>query len=208
MKGLPQLLLLFCFIASWSGLGLQLGILVANTPENGMTVFGAVAHFFRYFTILSNLWVAVTCALLLFRTSVSFFIQPASLSAAAVYIFIVAVVYNVVLRRLWDPTGLQWVVDNLLHVLVPLLYLMCWWNFPKKPVSWKWAFRWLWFPAAYLIYALLRGAIDGVYPYPFIDLKELGAGRLLINVAGMLLLFLFTGFALLGISRWQQKRSS
>lgn len=191
-----------CAIAAWAGLILQLGLLLARTPENGLTPAGAIGRFLLFFTILSNIWVAVaSTSLLLGRRNC--FTRPLQLSAVAVYIIVVALVYNVVLRSLWAPKGADWVADNLLHVLVPVCYLWTWWRLPNKPVSWKFAIVWLWFPAVYLIYALLRGMLENFYPYPFIDLNKLGTTKVLVNSSFVLLLFVTIGLLIVFISRLQ-----
>lgn len=61
--------------------------------------------------------------------------------------------------------------------------------------------RWCVFPAAYLAYALIRGAMLGSYPYPFIDVLAIGYMRVAINSIGLLVLFLALGYSVLGLSR-------
>jgi len=58
---------------------------------------------------------------------------------------------------------------------------------------------WAALPLAYLAYALARGAIDGVYPYPFIDVAAIGWARTLANSAGIAVGFLAAGYALVGV---------
>jgi hypothetical protein len=46
-------------------------------------------------------------------------------------------VYNIILRNLWQPQGSQKIADELLHVAVPLLYVLYWLIFAKKnPLQW------------------------------------------------------------------------
>ncbi|MFI5185602.1 MAG: Pr6Pr family membrane protein [Chitinophagales bacterium] len=188
---------IFIAIIAWFALVLQLFILINNTPGNGMTPLQAIGRFFIFFTILSNLLVAVSLAIILIKSSSSpgrFFSKPFSVSAIAVYIFIVGLVYNIILRPLWRPTGLQWVADELLHVAVPVLFLIYWvFLVFKGSLKWKHAFWWLIFPLFYLFYAMIRGKIEGFYPYPFIDLNKLGYSRVLLNCAGLTATFLIIG---------------
>ena len=53
----------------------------------------------------------------------------------------------------------------------------------------------------YLVYALVRGTVAGVYPYPFIDVGALGYGRTAINAAGVTLGFSFVAALLVAIGR-------
>jgi hypothetical protein len=195
-------LLIILAISAWTGLLIQLSILIYNTPENGMNVAEAIGHFFRFFTILSNILVAVLISLHLQGKSRHWLLQPGNQTAVALYIFIVGLVYNLVLRQLWSPQGWQWVADTLLHVSTPLLYLLYWWFFVNdKPRQWSLAIRWLLFPAVYFVYAILRGKLEGVYPYPFTDVNQLGFQKVLVNALGIMLLFLATGCGFLALGR-------
>lgn len=198
---LRQKILLYTLaVAAWAGLLIQLFLLIYNTPENGMNVLQAIGHFFRFFTILSNIAVAFVVSILLMKEERHPLLKPANLTAIAVYIFVVGLVYNLVLRQLWSPLGWQWVADNLLHVVTPILYLLYWWQFVRdKPQRWKLALLWLLYPAIYFVYAIIRGQLEGVYPYPFIDVNQLGFQKVFINALIIMLLFLATGWGFLAL---------
>lgn len=69
------------------------------------------------------------------------------LTAILVYIMTVGLTYNTVLRSLWKPQGLQLLADNLLHSIIPFLYLVFWIFFVKKQsLQWKDVFSWLVYP--------------------------------------------------------------
>ena len=184
-------------VIAWFALALQLYLLISRTPGNGMTPLLAVGRFLIFFTILSNLLVAVSLTIVLVKPGSSaglFFARPSSIAAVTCYIFIVGLVYNIVLRSIWQPRGLQQLADELLHVGVPVLFVLYWLLFAsKRSLHWKHAFQWLLFPAAYFAYALARGALEGFYAYPFINVPELGYGRVGANAAGLLIIFLATG---------------
>jgi hypothetical protein len=192
-------------LVTWFALGLQLYVLVSNTPGNGMTVGVAIGRFFIFFTILSNLLVAISlsCMLITPASPSGRFFQRASVSTAiALYILVVGLVYNIVLRSLWHPVGLQKLADELLHVYVPLGYILFWAFYgPKSSLQWMAPFQWLIFPSLYLVYALTRGALEGFYPYPFIDAKELSFGRLFINSITLMFVFLILGYLFVAVSK-------
>ena len=103
------------------------------------------------------------------------FSRPTVHSAVALYIFIVGLVYNLVLRNLWAPTGSQLLADNLLHVVVPVLFILYWFIFiPKAVLQWKDGIPWLLFPLVYLVNSMLRGAFTNWYPYPFLNAGGIG----------------------------------
>lgn len=165
---------------------------------------GTVANFFSYFTILSNLLIALclTFSFFLPQTKTGIFFSGNSVQTAiTLYIFIVAVVYNVVLRGIWVVTGLQWIVDNMLHVLNPILYILYWLIFaPKEKLNWKNGLYWTLFPLAYLVYSLIRGSIVNWYPYPFLNVTNIGYTKVFMNVSVMIILFFIVGLLLIAIN--------
>lgn len=193
-------------IIAWTALILQFYLILQTTGITGFSTLKTVTNFFSYFTILSNLLVAVclTTSLLSPTSGAgSFFLKVSVQTAIAVYIFIVGLVYNTVLRGITNPTGLDWIVDNLLHVVVPVLYVLYWLIFtPKKILQWKNLAPWLIFPAVYLVYSLLRGPTVDWYPYPFLHAGKLGYGQVAINSVFVLLAFLLVG---LGAIAWNRQ---
>jgi hypothetical protein len=174
--------------------------------ENRTAAAGeAVVRFFSYFTILSNGFIAIAYTMILLRPGASlsrYLARPAVLTALTLYIVVVGLVYNVVLRSLWSPKGLQMVVDELLHSLAPALFLVFWIVcVPKVLMRWKHVLVWMIFPLAYCIYSLIRGAIVGWYPYPFLDAGALGYPAVAINIGGVVLLFFVLAFLLVWISK-------
>ena len=97
---------------------------------------GTFLNFISYFTILSNLLVALTLtyfSLWPYTKLGIYFSSVKTQSAVALYIFIVGLVYNFVLRGIWQPTGWQLIADKLLPVAVPVFYVFYWFVF--IPVS-------------------------------------------------------------------------
>jgi hypothetical protein len=180
-------------LLGWLGLGLQLAIILQIRRMDGLDLAGGVVNFLGYFTIWSNLLVAcaLTCAALALRLRyVEVFERPRVTTGIAACIALVAFTYHFLLRRLWQPTGSQLLADNLLHYVIPALFLMYWWLFvaPAR-VGWRDVLRWALFPLIYLVFALLRGALGGPYAYPFIDAGRLGYVQVALNAAGVLLGF-------------------
>src|SRR5688572_4623987 len=90
-----------------------------NAPISETTI-----RFFSFFTILTNSLVAIYFSAVLSNSKSNFITiinKPGTLTAVTVYITIVGLVYQIILRHLWHPTGLQMIVDELLHTLVPVM---------------------------------------------------------------------------------------
>jgi len=190
---MKTLALFIIALVSWTTIITQLAI----TTES-------LSNLFSYFTILSNILVAVCSSFLLIpATSAlgSFFKRTSVQTAIALYIFIVALVYNVVLRWLFDFKGLQMVVDNFLHVVVPVLFVLYWCFFTtKKRLTWKDGLLWLIFPSCYLIYSMIRGSFTHWYPYPFLNIEKLGLEKVAMNVMFMVLAFLISALRLIWVN--------
>jgi hypothetical protein len=170
------------------------------------------SNFFSYFTILCNLLIALcTFCISVIPTSRAgaFFSILSVQTSIALYIFIVALVYNLVLRGIWQLTGWDLILDNMLHVVNPILYIL-YWVFCRQKGQLKWsnALSWIVFPFLYLVYSLIRGAIIGWYPYPFLNALKFGYGKVILNIGIMLLVFCVAGFILIAITRKLDKEAA
>ena len=192
----------------WLSLILQFYVIlqnrIAGVPET-------IVRFFSYYTVLTNLLVAI-CFTMVYLKGIyekgSFFARPNTLTATAVYICIVALTYNLILRFLWAPTGLTRVPDELLHLIVPIIYLIFWFKFvPKQNIQWATILPWAIYPLVYLGYTLLRGPMAQWYPYPFIDVIKLGYSKVLLNSAMVCAVFVVFAVLFIGISKMMNKRS-
>ena len=66
---------------------------------------------------------------------------------------------------------------------------------------------WLVYPGVYLVYILTRGAVTGLYPYPFVDVNVLGYAGVLAHAAVFLLVFLAMGLLVVAVGRWTRGRA-
>lgn len=190
-------LAILCALLGWFAIIAQFVLIIQNRTT---AVPETVVRFFSYFTILTNLLVAGYFSIQLFSGFSSGRLnKPGVLTALTVYITVVGLVYQFVLRPLWDPQGLQKIVDELLHSVVPLLVIIYWYyNEKMRTVQYKQIPQWFIYPLIYLCYILLRGSVSGFYPYPFIDAGAIGMQKVLFN-ASFLLLF-FAGLSVLFIA--------
>ncbi len=183
-------------LAGWFAVVAQYVLMLNN---NTNSVEEATIRFFSYFTILTNIIVATYFTALLLGARITH--TKGVLSAITIYILIVGLVYQVALRHIWDPQGLQKLVDELLHSVIPLGALIYWSVFEKKGLGYALIFSWSIYPLAYLIFTLARGSISGFYPYPFINVTEIGIQQTLINALIILALFMTLSFVFIFINR-------
>lgn len=169
-----------------------------------------IVRYFSYFTITTNLLVALACTVLLFGTASKlglFFNRQSLLTAILVYIIIVGAIYNLVLRFLWKPAGIQQIVDELLHSVVPLLLLAYWFVFvPKNQLRWNNVWLWMVYPLIYLLLIFARGAFSGFYPYPFINVVQIGLLKALVNAFYIALAILTLSFLFISIGKLTIKK--
>lgn len=131
-----------------------------------------------------------------------FFSRPTLQTGIAASIAVVGIGYTLLLQHLWDPKGLQLVADVLLHHAMPVLFLVYWWlAVPKGNLRCANISHWMLYPIVYLLFAMIRGALSGAYPYPFINASELGYLRALGNAVGILLGFVAMALLLVAVGR-------
>ncbi|WP_201195321.1 Pr6Pr family membrane protein [Pseudomonas fluorescens] len=193
----------------WAGLSIQMYLIFHSRWTLGASLLGGLMSFFSYFTVITNTLVAtvLTCQLTSRESAARrWFLQPWVSSGIAVSIAVVSLAYNVLLRHLWDPEGWQWLADELMHDVMPLLFLVWWWMYvPKGTLRWAHIPLWLIYPLVYFAYALLRGHLLAAYPYPFIDVDKLGYPQVLVNAGGLLTGFLLIALGVMGVDWWRGK---
>src|SRR5438093_7253001 len=148
-----------------------------------------VVNFFSYFTIQSNLIGIPVLLVMAIQPSRH---RPAGLEglrgAATAYLTVTFVLVVALLQNVDVGLPLAW-VDVVLHKLTPVVILADWLiDPPHVPISWRRSLRWLAYPLAWVAYTMVRGAIVGWYPYPFLDpahggYAQVGATVVMILVA-------------------------
>jgi hypothetical protein len=177
--------------------------MIASAPAS--EIAARTLNFFSYFTILTNVLVALAMTLPVVAggTAVGRFAASNSVRAAVtMFAVVVGVVYHLLLAATWKPTGLQLWVDQGLHSMMPLAMLIDWlFLTPRTRLGWPEPLRWLVFPVIYGAWTLLHGGLSGWWPYWFVDVGELGLERATINFAGLLAFFAVVGLGVVAIDR-------
>ncbi|WP_321799281.1 Pr6Pr family membrane protein [Caballeronia sp. J97] len=179
---------------AWLAFAAQTDITVARLVNRGFTVFDGLARMSSYLTNLTVLLTAFcfTCVATRAQFPIArFFRKPTVVTAVVVYIVFVGIAYNALLRYLWTPSGYRALVNESLHTVVPALAALYWFLFvPRFHLSWRRCALWLVYPLSYLCITLWRGSFSDFYPYPFINVAELGYERVLINATMLVVAFL------------------
>ncbi|MGO4802186.1 Pr6Pr family membrane protein [Pseudomonas sp. W22_MBD1_FP4] len=192
-------------LAGWMGLAIQQYLIFYSRWSSGASLLGGLINFFSFFTVLTNtLAVVVLSYALVQRDSAAkrFFLRPAVSSGITVSILVVGLAYSLLLRHLWQPEGFQLIADELLHDVMPVLFLIYWWRcVPKGSLRLKHIGAWMIYPLVYFAYALLRGDLLGQYQYPFIDVATLGYPQVFVNAGGILAGFVLIALAVVGLDK-------
>ena len=193
-------------------LGLQYGLMLGGNPGMGAGVL--TVNFFSYFTILTNVvaTLAFIAALLPPTTWAGRLGRSPQLRAAmAMYIAVVGLIYHFLLAAAWAPQGWALVANNLLHYVMPIGFVLDWVLFvPKGALRWRDPVRWLAFPLVYIVWTVIHGALagwsPGWWPYWFVNIPQLGAGKTAFWFVAILVFFLIVGFAVVAIDRMLGRR--
>ena len=140
----------------------------------------SVINFFSYFTILSNVFVSVVFMMSAFYLALGRKPTPAEdvlRGASVLYMAVTGIVYATLLAGIEVDLSLPW-VNTQLHYIMPIVVVLDWLYQPQRSkLTVKRILPWLFFPAAYLVYSLVRGPIVSWYPYPFLDPAQAGIWR-------------------------------
>ncbi len=175
--------------------------LSVSSTEHG-SVSSGLAHLSQFFTILTNVLVAITMTLVgLNRRLPRGFVET-----VVVAIVCVGGIYHLLLGHLSSHQGFSLLVNQGLHSLVPALTLLWWLLFADKcGVAWSDSLKVILWPLIYVIYIVTRAQWSDFYPYHFIDLEQLGVARFSLNLFGLASVFYVFGLALISIARYRCK---
>ena len=164
-----------------------------------------VTRFFAFFTIQSNLigvaalaWVLAngdrqrSRNLELFR------------GAAAGYLSVTFLVVIFLLSGVDVQLQLVW-VDIVLHKIFPIVVVLDWiLEPPQTRLVIRDAGIWLIYPIAWTVLTIIRGAIDGWYPYPFLDPANGGYGKVAVTVVAVTIGFVVIAVAFIWLGNWRR----
>jgi hypothetical protein len=151
-------------------------------------------RFFAFFTIQSNLIGVVAFAWLLATGG-----GPRSPTldrlrgAATLYLTITFFIVILLLSGVDVQLDMVW-VDVVLHKVFPIVIVLDWvLDPPRIRITIRDVLVWLVYPIGWAVLTVIRGALDGWYPYPFLDPANGGYGQVTIVIAAITLAFVVVG---------------
>ena len=170
----------------------------AATNDGGYfeAVPSRIVNVLSYFTVQSNILVALTTGLLAVQLNCSATWFRVLRLSALIGITITGIVFHLALKGLTELTGPAVTADWILHTASPILCVLGWVIFgPRGWVTSRVVKLSVLFPVLWLAYTLVRGALvedrtgRNFYPYPFLDVVEHGYARVVVNIVLVAVLF-------------------
>jgi hypothetical protein len=201
--------LLSVFTLTWrsaivilGAVGLVIAFAPFSDPNWGM---------FRFFTNLSNA-AAVLSFLMLITTQLQhktpFSERAYILRNTATMGLLVTMLVACFLLGNFTMEGTASISLFLLHKVVPLMALADWLMFDPKGRIKAWEpLAWLAWPILYCIFIMVSTGIEDAignlvsYPYPFIDVGQLGAAHVMLNIVALCTVFALLGYVWFGADR-------
>lgn len=147
----------------------------AGTSTARLGLGTRLINLFSYFTIQSNLLVLVVAGTLLLDPGRDGRIWRVVRLDALLGIAITGIVFATILAGQVHHEGVSVWINAGLHYFSPCWALAGWLLFGPRPRITSqviaWSFAW---PAAWIGYTFIRGAVTGWYPYPFLNVAEIG----------------------------------
>ena len=179
--------------------GLSLELVRALTSDDLGT---RLVRLLSYFTIQSNILAAIAAGMLLWRPDRRGRVFAVLRLDALLCIAVTGIVYHAVLAGLQELTPSGALANLMLHTVVPVGTVVAWLVVGPRPrlspavVGWS-----LVYPLGWIAYTFLRGAVVDWYPYPFLDVSEIGLQSALVRTGVVAVIFLVLAFAVLGLEK-------
>jgi hypothetical protein len=165
-------------------------------------------RFFAFFTIQSNLVGVAAFAWVLSNGDRS---RSRNLElfrgASASYLTVTFLVVVFLLSGVDVQLQLVW-VDIVLHKIFPIIVVLDWLiDPPQTRLVIRDAAIWLVYPIAWTVLTIIRGAVDGWYPYPFLDPANGGYGKVAVTVVAVTIGFVVIAVAYVVLGNWRRDAS-
>lgn len=199
---------------AWLGVGLTLvisafggyeptpvtGHLYGTHPEGVAGAVSRVSDTLSYFTIWSNVVVAIALTLLSRRPSRDTALRRVLRLDSLLMITITAIVYAVLLAPSAVVVGWSRLTDPILHQVTPAVTVLVWLAFgPRRWISWRVLLASMGIPLMWVAWMLGRGAVVGAYPYDFADVGTRGYPAVAATLAGILVFGIIVAAVFWGI---------
>jgi energy-converting hydrogenase Eha subunit A len=191
-------------IVAWAAVLVQMVLSIQNSMARGDSFLHATVDYFAYFTVLTNVLVALVLTVPWLAPESplgKWLARPHMTAMTATAIIIVGLTYHFLLSGSYDPVGIEYATDLGMHYLVPTLFTLYWvLAAPKAGLSYSHLPYFAIYPFGYLAFLVARGAVVSEYPYFFVDVNTLGFAVAARNAMGLVLIYFMIAALLLLIT--------
>lgn len=193
-----------------AALGLRLGLTIFDPgPDQSPDLLVRLERLFSFFTIQSNIAVLLAAIAVLRVRDLETPWMRALRLASMVGITVTCILYIVLLAGDSTSTGLSQVANLMLHYIGPPLAVGAWLIYgPWPALSAGDIPRALLWPALWIAWTLLHGAITDWYPYPFIDISDRGVAPVAISLIIDSVFAVLLSFTYIAAARHRNKQSA
>lgn len=193
-------------LGSYGEIPVEVG-LYGDTPDGMAGVFSRLADTLSYFTIWSNVVVAISATMLLQRPLRDTLVRRVLRLDALLMITITAIVYQALIAPSVDVEGWSLLTDPILHIVTPLLTVVIWvvWG-PRGWISARLVPLALIVPLMWIVWMLLRGIVVDAYPYGFANVTALGYASVFVTLAVILVFGVVVAAAYWGVDALLRRR--
>ena len=214
----------FVFNAAVAWLGLSVSFILTSTgmypsqstdasqigyanADGAAGALGRIVDWLGYFTIWSNIIVAIVLTLLALNPHRDSPLLRVLRIDTLMMISITGIIYAAIIAPYVTNRGWEHLSNALVHQITPIVTILVF--IIAGPRGWfnvKAVFAALIVPIVYVIYTLIRGAVIGAYPYSFFNVAKYGYTAVLINVIAIAIFGLILAFIFMGIDRLMMRR--
>lgn len=173
--------------------------LLGNASQGAL---GRVFDFFTYFTIWSNILVAVIMWMLVANPRRNGKVFRVLRLDTILMISVTGIIYQGLLAASAKNVGLEVVTNFFEHQLTPIVVVVVWLLVgPRRQIKWADIPLALIVPIAWAIFALVRGAVIHAYPYGFLNVDKYGLGAVILTVIEIAIFGVIISAIYLGLDR-------
>lgn len=189
---------------------LRLGLTIFDPgPDQDPDLLVRLERFVSYFTIQSNFAIFAMAIAVLRAPDLGTPWMRSMRLASLFGITVTSIVYVIVLSGDADNSGPAQLANLMLHYVGPPLAVGLWLAFgPWPPMTASDIPRAMIWPALWIVYTLVHGAITDWYPYPFIDVVTKGYATVAVNIVAITLFATLLALTYVTLNRWRRKQSA
>ena len=206
---LPRLLFALNAVCAWIGVGIstyssaaglyRYDVTNPNLFQSSDTPIGRLTNSYSYFTMWSNLTVAIVMTILVIAPNRGRIFQVFRLDALLM-ITVTGVIYWGMLAATNTSQGIDRVGNLFNHSITPILTVVIWLIAgPRNWIRWWTPLAALILPITWAVYTLVRGAAINQYPYPFLDVAKYGLASVMVTIVMIAIFGLVVGYVYYGI---------